>query len=139
MGENVQVRKISMKPGKPLVDGTIGGVPFFGLPGNPAACLVSFEIFVRPALARMEGRPDGLLPRRRARIREDQRFPSGQRLQYLRGRVRFDDERAEYELQPLPAQSSNQLRSFAHANCLVELPPGKNDLTRGERVTVLLL
>ncbi|MFQ5654919.1 MAG: molybdopterin-binding protein, partial [Planctomycetota bacterium] len=139
LGDDTRVRRVSMKPGKPLVDGTIAGVPFFGLPGNPAACLVSFEMFVRPALARMEGRGDGLLPRRRARIREGRRFPHGGRLQLLRGIVRHDADTAEYTLEPLRSQGSHLLSSFAGANCLVEIPAHVSELRAGEMVSVLLL
>jgi len=49
------LHKIAIKPGKPLWFGMKGRVPVFGLPGNPVSCLVGFEVFVRPALAKMEG------------------------------------------------------------------------------------
>jgi molybdopterin molybdotransferase len=138
LGERVEVRRVAMKPGKPLVYGIFDrGVPFFGLPGNPAACLVSFEVFVRPALAIMEGREDGFPPRRLARVTEGQTLGGGDRLQYLRGRVEFVD--GDYRLLPLEGQGSHQLSSFARANCLVEVPPERTSLEPGERVEVLLL
>ena len=139
LGDGVEVRRVAMKPGKPLVYGLLGGVPFFGLPGNPAACLVSFEIFVRPALAHLEGRPDGIPARARARVHEDQELGSTPRLQLLRGRVAYDLESAEYLLDPPGPQSSHLLSSFSAANCLVEVPPGQSRLAAGELVTVLLL
>lgn len=49
------LHKIAIKPGKPLWFGTRGAIPVFGLPGNPVSCLVGFEVFVRPALAKLEG------------------------------------------------------------------------------------
>jgi molybdopterin molybdotransferase len=49
------LHKIAIKPGKPLWFGMRGAVPVFGLPGNPVSCLVGFEVFVRPALAKLEG------------------------------------------------------------------------------------
>jgi molybdopterin molybdotransferase len=49
------LHKVAIKPGKPLWFGLHGRVPVFGLPGNPVSCLVGFEVFVRPALAKMEG------------------------------------------------------------------------------------
>jgi len=49
------LHKIAIKPGKPLWFGMRGRVPVFGLPGNPVSCLVGFEVFVRPALAKLEG------------------------------------------------------------------------------------
>ena len=139
MGDDVAVRKVNMKPGKPLVDGRLGGVPYFGLPGNPAACLVSFEIFVRPALARLEGREDGALPRRSARVSAGRRFPKAGRLQFLRGSVAFDEATGEYLLGPLGGQGSHLLSSFAAANCLVRVGPEVTELNEGDRVDVLLL
>ncbi len=139
LGDEVQVRQVDMKPGKPLVDGMIGGVPFFGLPGNPAACLVSFEIFVRPALAKMEGRLDGLLPHRRARVLAGRVFPRVGRLQLLRGRVEYDESRQELVLSPLGGQGSHLLSSFANANCLVRVGAEVDRLNEGDLADVLLL
>jgi len=138
LGDDVNVRKVNMKPGKPLVDGLIGGVPFFGLPGNPAACLVSFEMFVRPALAKLEGRPDGSPPQRLARLTNPFRLKKIGRLQFLRGIVEFDAQRGY--LVGLPdAQGSHQMSSFARANCLVEVDVQSDSLEAGDEVTVHLL
>jgi molybdopterin molybdotransferase len=52
---DVDFYPVAMKPGKPQGFGTVGGTPFFGLPGNPVSVLVSFEQFVRPALLHMQG------------------------------------------------------------------------------------
>jgi len=52
--ENV-FHKVAIKPGKPLWFGMHGRVPVFALPGNPVSCLIGFEVFVRPALAKWEG------------------------------------------------------------------------------------
>jgi len=139
LGDDIAVRQVDMKPGKPLVDGRLGGVPFFGLPGNPAACLVSFEIFVRPALAAMEGRADGILPRRRARVIAGRKFARAGRLQLLRGRVEYDESRGELLLAPLGGQGSHLLSSFADANCLVRVGPETDRLEAGEWVEVWLL
>lgn len=139
LGDDVEIRKVNMKPGKPLVDGLLGGVPYFGLPGNPAACLVSFEVFVRPALALLEGRSDGDLPHRRARVREGREFPRAGRLQFLRGRVEFDEAAGELALEPLGGQGSHLLSSFAAANCLVRVGPEVERLNAGDLVDVLLL
>lgn len=139
LGSDVQVRRVNMKPGKPLVDGTIGGVPFFGLPGNPAACLVSFEVFVRPALARMEGRDDGPLPHRRARVIRDETIRGAGRLQYLRAQARYDVAAGEYQLEPMAGQGSHLLSSYATANCFVQVSPETKQLEAGSLVDVLLL
>lgn len=55
LGMQVKFWKVAMKPGKPLVFGTIGNKPVFGLPGNPTSAMISFEQFVRPALLKMMG------------------------------------------------------------------------------------
>ena len=139
LGDDIQVRQVNMKPGKPMVDGRIAGVPYFGLPGNPAACLVSFEIFVRPVLARLEGRAH-IEPRRHvARVTETRSIAGGQRRQFLRGRVELDAVAGEYRLLPTGGQGSHMLSSFADANCLVCVPAGVSELTAGERVKIQLL
>lgn len=138
-GTDVHVRSVNMKPGKPLVDGWLGETPFFGLPGNPAACLVSFEIFVRPALARLEGRPDGLLPRVIAEAAEDLPVTGGERWQFVRARVSYDLERGTHVLHSTGDQGSHRLTSFATANCLALVPPESDRLRTGSRVEVLLL
>ncbi len=139
LGDDVQIRKVNMKPGKPLVDGLIAGIPFFGLPGNPAACLVSFEIFVRPALAKLEGRRDAFAPRRVARLAHAFDTPKIDRRQFLRGTAHFDFERQHYRVHLPSAQGSHQMSSFAEANCLVEIDVQSGRLAEDAAVTIHLL
>ncbi|MDE0959248.1 MAG: molybdopterin molybdotransferase MoeA [Planctomycetota bacterium] len=134
MGDDVQIRKVSMKPGKPLVDGLIGGVPFFGLPGNPAACLVSFEIFVRPALARMEGRSDGILPQRCGVLKAAKEVPPSDRLRLLRGRATPAADGGPDVIEIPSGQGSHLLGGFAAANCLVIAPASTEVLRPGAQV-----
>jgi len=134
MGDDVQIRKVAMKPGKPLVDGLIGGVPFFGLPGNPAACLVSFEIFVRPALAKMEGRTDGILPERCGVLKSERSVPASDRLRLLRGRATADPDGGADLIEIPSGQGSHLLSGFAGSNCLVVAPPSTDVLRPGDRV-----
>lgn len=137
---DVRVRKVDMKPGKPLVDGLIRGVPFFGLPGNPAACLVSFEIFVRPALALLEGRADGMAPRRRARLFEPLHIPRAGRRQFLRGIAQVSmDSDGELVVRNAGMQGSHMLSSFARANCLIDVSADCTGLPAGGSVDILLL
>ncbi|MGE4602223.1 MAG: gephyrin-like molybdotransferase Glp [Planctomycetota bacterium] len=136
MGDDVQVRKVSMKPGKPLVDGLLGGVPFFGLPGNPAACLVSFEMFVRPALARMEQRPDGLHPLRYGVLQKGDPVPPGDRMRLLRGRFSPDPQGGPDRVEIPSGQGSHLLSGFARANCLVKIPAQEQMIRPGDLVEV---
>ena len=55
LGTNIHFWKVAMRPGKPLVFGAVKGIPVFGLPGNPVSSMVSFEVFVRPAILKMLG------------------------------------------------------------------------------------
>lgn len=150
LGDDVSVRRVDMKPGKPLVDGAIGGVPFFGLPGNPAACLVSFEIFVRPALAKLEGRTDGHPPEIEAVLAAPFDFRPIDRVQFLRGRATLGRttltrDRATsggaslFQVELSDRQGSHQLSSFARANCFVEIPKQSSRLGAGSPVTIHLL
>ena len=89
LGMEMVFWQVSMKPGKPLAFGTMGGKPVFGLPGNPVASMISFEQFVRPSLLKMMGyrqifRPvvEAVLKRRLRRGTEDV-IPS-ERLSLLR-------------------------------------------------------
>ncbi|MEC9476177.1 MAG: gephyrin-like molybdotransferase Glp [Planctomycetota bacterium] len=136
MGDDVQIRKVAMKPGKPLVDGLVGGVPFFGLPGNPAACLVSFEMFVRPALARMENRSDGNLPVRSGILKVSGQLPASDRLRLLRGRTSPDPSGGPDIVEIPSGQGSHLLGGFARANCLVRIPSGTENLSTGDVVEI---
>ncbi|HIA26607.1 MAG TPA: hypothetical protein EYN79_00565 [Planctomycetes bacterium] len=86
----------------------------------------------------MEGRKDGELPRRSAEVTGEIPLGDNPRLQYLRGRVEFDDD-GIYRLSPVGEQGSHLLSSFADANCLIEVPPHRGNLSEGERVEVLIL
>ena len=57
--------RVNLRPGKPLAFGTLGGVPFFGLPGNPVSAMVTFDVFVRPTLLKLSGRPTPCRPSKR--------------------------------------------------------------------------
>src|SRR5438477_58146 len=67
--------RVRMKPGKPVavgsIAGTAGEVRFFGLPGNPVSAMVTFELFVRPALWKMAGRSELARPTVPVRVSED--------------------------------------------------------------------
>jgi molybdopterin molybdotransferase len=78
--------KVSMRPGKPITFGSLGGRPVFGLPGNPVSAMVTFELFVRPALLKMAGRRRLTRPRVRARALAPVDNP-GSRRGYLRVRL----------------------------------------------------
>lgn len=133
---DVAFHKVGMQPGMPQAFGFLGTVPCFGLPGNPVSAFVSFEIFVRPALRRMQGRTDLNRPRVSAVLEEPVRSPE-HKVSFLRVRLRRDD--AVWHARPTGAQGSGILRSVVDADGLAEVPADRTTLEPGERITVHLL
>ena len=126
---DVEFVKVAMQPGMPQGAGTLDGVPVVTLPGNPVSALVSFEVFVRPALRAAMGRPDAERPRRDAVLTEDLTSPRGKR-QFRRG-VLDGDAVTSYG-----PPASHHLRWLASANCLLELGEDVDSVNAGTRVQV---
>jgi molybdopterin molybdotransferase len=115
-------REVAIKPAKPLAFGVVGGVPVFGLPGNPVSSLVSFECFARPALLQRMGHRHRFRPEVTARAEHAfTRRPDG-KLHLDRVRVRADGE--GYVAARTGDQASNVLSATAAANGLALLPDG---------------
>jgi molybdopterin molybdotransferase len=130
--------KVRMRPGNPQTMGSIRGVPFFGLPGNPTSTFVGFEIFVRPALRIMQGFSAIDRPVTVARLahevkkRQDRKY-------FLRGRLEVDMEGGGY-VASLPDSQSSALLTAAHrGNCLVVLPEGDGVFPAGAQVECVRL
>ena len=128
---------IAIRPGRPLAFGELRNgerrVPIFGLPGNTVSALVTFEIFVRPALLRMQGRENVTRPRVKARLLEPVDKPDFLRV-FARGI--HDPEAGTVRL--TGPQGSGILRSMSLANCLIDLPVGPSRVEQGEVVDVIL-
>ncbi len=124
---------IQMRPGKPVAFGEIKGTPIFGLPGNPVSCLLTFELFARPALLKMQGRRLLHRPRTTARLGED--VPKPPHLRFF-GRAIY--ERVTGTVRTTGPQGSGILRSMALANCLLDLPIGPGAVKAGSEVTIIL-
>lgn len=128
--------KVAIKPGKPVLFGTVGSTPVFGLPGNPAAAAATFQLFVRPALRRMAGFPDPLPPIFRVTLTSAVRG-GGSRQNFLWGRI--EEEQGRYLFTPSRNQSSGQNRSMLGAQALLPVAAGSPDLAAGSEVEVLLI
>jgi len=133
LGAELDFWKVAIKPGKPLAFGQIGGIPAFGLPGNPVSCVVNFLQFVRPFLRKMQGLERLFLPVVSARL-------SG-RLRKRPGRAHFARVRLSWGPDGLVAtstgsQSSGVLTSLVLADGLAILPRERGDIEDGERVRV---
>jgi molybdopterin molybdotransferase len=128
--------RVAMRPGKPFTFGRWGRAAVFGLPGNPASALVTFELFVRPALralAGLAGTGRAVLP---ARLAAAQEKPPELQV-YLRARARRVGDALWVE--PLRSQTSGDLTSAACVGALAVLPAGKRRFRRGARVEAILL
>jgi molybdopterin molybdotransferase len=127
---------VNMKPGKPLAFGQVDGVPILGLPGNPVAAMISFELFARPALLRMQGRRRLAKPSVSAIMQDSVARKDGRR-HFLR--VQVWRERDGYHARLTGPQGSGILNSMVQANGLAVIPEDCDALPAGERVTVLML
>ncbi len=136
LGMKVKFWKVAMKPGKPLVFGTIGNKPVFGLPGNPTSAMISFEQFVRPALLKMMGHRAIFRTLREVELAEDVSFGSN-RLHLVRCKLFEKD--GQLMAQATGTQSSGALRSMILADALMILPAGRKVFNAGERVKAQLL
>ena len=128
--------KVRMKPGKPLAFGQIDGVPFLGLPGNPVSVMVSFEMFVRPAILKMLGVSDWQRPTVEATLMDEVRRKD-ERRHYLRVRVEWRE--GEYRAYLTGGQGSGILNSMVKANGLAIIPEEWDHVPAGARVRVVML
>ncbi|SEG98078.1 molybdopterin molybdochelatase [Saccharopolyspora kobensis] len=134
-GEGVEFTKVAMQPGMPQGCGRYrGGMAVVTLPGNPVSSMVSFEVFVRPALLAAAGHRTTRRPVRRAVLTEPLTAPTDRR-QYRRGR--FDPATGTVGLQGAPG--SHLLAGLAQANCLLEIPEDVTELAAESTVDVMLL
>ena len=134
--EAVDFWQVALRPGKPLVFASVGGVPLVGLPGNPVSTLVGFELFVRPAILKLQGRMDLERPRLSAITEESLQNPPHLE-QYFRGIARRDGGRIVVRL--TGDQGSHVLRSMADANCLLVVPRGTSEVAAGMPVEIIPL
>ncbi|WP_153028934.1 gephyrin-like molybdotransferase Glp [Amycolatopsis sp. YIM 10] len=137
-GAGVEFRKVAMQPGGPQGLGRWNGVPVFTLPGNPVSSLVSFEVFVRPAVLAAMGHSIVDRPRVRAKLTEALRSPAG-KVQFRRGFYSHTDGEVTGEVGPRGGPGSHLLAAFAQANCLIVLPEEVTEAPQGAEVNVLLL
>ncbi len=136
MGTNIKFWKVAMRPGKPLVFGTIKNIPVFGLPGNPVSSMISFEVFVRPAMLKMLGQNSDERKQVEAVLEEDIRKKKGLRY-FLRAKTYGKD--GVFLTRTSGPQGSAILKSMAQANSLIILPEDKELIKKGTRVTVRFL
>jgi molybdopterin molybdotransferase len=131
----VRFGRVNFKPGKPLTFASVGETLVFGLPGYPVSSLVTFEVFVRPALQKMQGKARLFRPRVVVEIEHELR-PDPVRPEYQRAVVRWETGRLV--ARTTGAQGSSRLLSMAGANALLEIEPGDAPLPAGSRVPAMV-
>jgi molybdopterin molybdotransferase len=140
--------KIRMRPGAPVGFGAVGDVPWIGLPGNPVSTMVTFELFVRPAIRAMMGHS---LPFRAVTpVTVAEPIKLGPKLQHFLRAV-VTPSHAELseaaELRPFATlrvtltgpQGSGILTSMVKANALLIIPEGQHETAKGALASALLL
>ena len=144
MGLDLKFWKLRMRPGAPVGFGTLpGGLPWIGLPGNPVSTMVTFELFVRPAIRKMMGHT---LPFRRAvQVTVSEKITLGPKLQhFLRAIVEYPGyESARPPVCPSARltgpQGSGILTSMVKANALLIIPEGQHETPAGASASAIVL
>ncbi len=127
--------KVAIRPGKPLAFGHIGETPFIGTPGNPVSLFVTFCLFARPFILRMQGMTGDVTPAP-AYARADFDWPRpDKRREFARARLERGDD-GEPVVRIFPSRSSGVLSSVAWANGLAVIPE-RQVIARGDRVAFL--
>ncbi len=130
----IHFSKVAIKPGRPLTFGHIGNTPFFGLPGNPVAVMITFLQFTLPAIAQMRGEHDPALPLFQLPCRSRLRKSPG-RTEFQRG-IMEQEADGGWAVRSTGRQGSGVLSSMSEGNCLIVLPEEQGTVEPGEVVSV---
>jgi molybdopterin molybdotransferase len=135
----LEVWRVNLKPGRPLLFGRVGtqrAAPLLGLPGNPASALVVAELFLRPAIRAMRGLPAA--ERRTVRAALDTPQRGSERRHYVRARLEWDG--AGYRAITRGIGSgSGALTTLVRSNALLIIPEGSGEIAAGSEVEALTL
>jgi molybdopterin molybdotransferase len=135
MGAEFFFDAVAIRPGKPVVFGVCQGKPVFGLPGNPVSTMVTFELFVAPAIDLLSGAEARALPLVEARLAEAMKEKAGL-THFLPARVEWRGTLPE--VRTLKWQGSGDITALAKANCFLVVPADREKIEVGESVAVLL-
>jgi molybdenum cofactor synthesis domain-containing protein len=138
-GGTMRWMQVAIRPAKPLAFGVLAdsGIPVFGLPGNPVSAMVSFELFVRPAVRILGGHHTLDRPVVAAVVQEDVPPHHDGKLHFLRARVTLDRS-GTWRVTTAEKQESHQLHAMATANALALIPDGSGPRA-GDHVDVMLI
>jgi len=135
LGAQFYFDAVAIRPGKPAVFAKCGDTFVFGLPGNPVSTMVTFDLFVVPAIDLVSGAPARDLPLVEARL--------GEALNEKQGLAHFLPARVEWrgttpEVKALPWQGSGDIAALARANCYLVVAADRGQVSAGETVPILL-
>ena len=135
LGAEFYFDAVAIRPGKPAVFGKCGDTFVFGLPGNPVSAMVTFELFVVPAIDLLAGAPARDLPFVEARL--------GAALNEKPGLTHFLPARVEWrgakpDVKALPWQGSGDIAALARANCFMMVAADRGQISVGETMPILL-
>jgi len=137
LGAVIKLWRIRMRPGAPLGFGMLGDMPWIGLPGNPVSTMVTFELFVRPAIRRLLG---AALPFRRVvPVRLAEAVTLGPPLRHFLRAVVSADGDGRLEARLTGPQGSGILTSMVRANALLIVPEDRPAVPVGETLSAILL
>jgi molybdopterin molybdotransferase len=136
MGLDLRFWRLRMRPGAPVGFGILGGVPWLGLPGNPVSAMVTFELFVRPAIRKMSGHARPF--RRGVTVRAAEPIALKPKLQHFLRAV-VSEGPLGLEARLTGPQGSGILTSMVAANALLIVPEGQHDTPAGAELTAIRL
>ena len=137
LGGKQKFWKVRMRPGAPLAFGMLNGVPWLGLSGNPVSAMVSFELFVRPALRKMQGY--AALFRRTVTVTLEEDVKIGAKLTHFLRAVVTRKEDGTLVARLTGHQSSAALTSMAKANALLIVPETSPEVAKGSPLKAMML
>lgn len=135
-GMELDFWRIAMRPGKPLMVGSLDGMHVLGLPGNPVASMVTGMLFLEPLLRRLAGLPER--KREVEGITANVLKPNDLRQDYLRSKLTRND-KGQLVADANPKQDSSMMKIFAHADGLIIRPPHAPELAAGQPCPILLI
>ena len=136
LGAELRLWRVTMRPGAPLGFGTLGDLPWLGLPGNPVSALVTFELFARPLLRKQRGESRIFRRTIEVRVREDVAIQAPL-THFMRAVVEWERDGAWARL--TGPQGSGLLTSMTRANALLIVPPDRPVVRTGESARAMLL
>jgi len=137
LGGELKFWRVSMRPGAPIGFGALGALPWIGLPGNPVSTMVTFELFVRPAIRKLRG--ERRVHRRTVSVRVGERVTTNApRTHFMRAIVEAS-ESGELVARLTGPQGSGLLTSMARANALLIVPAECSELAEGALARAIML